>query len=70
MSVMRVSDPAAVRAVGLSVFGRLPPELLDRVLDDCRDVSVTQGYRFMGADHPAPYRTGLVVQGLLRMFVE
>ena len=68
--MLSVSDPAAVRAVGLSVFGKLPPALLERVLGDCRDVSVEQGYRFMGADQPAPYRTGLVVTGLLRMYVE
>src|SRR5213593_1290144 len=65
-----MSDPAAVRAVGLSVFAQLPRALRERVLGDCRDVSVAQGYRFMGADHPAPYRTGLVVAGLLRMYVE
>jgi CRP/FNR family transcriptional regulator len=69
MAMGEGADPAA-RAVGLSVFGKLPRELLDRVLDDQRDVSVAQGYRFMGADHPAPYRTGLVVAGLLRMYVE
>ena len=67
---MGVSDAAAVRAVRLSVFGRLPQELLDRVLEDCRDVSVAQGHRFMGADHAPPHRTGLVVTGLLRMYVE
>ena len=61
---------AAARAVQLSVFGNLPPALLERVLDDHRDVSVDQGYRFMGRDHPAPHRTGLVVAGLLRMYVE
>ena len=62
-------DGAASRAVELSVFGKLPPELLARVLEDHRDVSVEQGYRFMGRDQPAPYRTGLVVTGLLRMYI-
>lgn len=68
--VKSVTDPAAARAVDLSVFGKLPPTLLERVLDDRRDVSVDQGYRFMGPDHPPPHRTGLVVTGLLRMYVE
>ena len=62
-------DAAAVRAVGLSVFGKLPHELLAHVLDDHRDVRVAQGYRFMGKDMPPPHRTGLVVSGLLRMYV-
>src|SRR5688500_10676356 len=61
---------AAARAAGLSVFGRLPPDLLARVLEDHRDVSVEQGHRFMGRDQPAPHRTGLVVSGLLRIYVE
>ena len=67
---MTPDDPAAERAIGLSVFGKLSPDLRQAVLDDHRDVSVAQGHRFMGADQPAPYRTGLVVAGLLRMFVE
>src|SRR5688572_5824105 len=75
MGANDATDPApaaaaAARAVGLSVFGTLPPALLERVLDDHRDVSVEQGYRFMGRDQPAPHRTGLVVSGLLRMYVE
>jgi CRP/FNR family transcriptional regulator, cyclic AMP receptor protein len=61
---------AATRAVGLSVFGRLAPELQERVLHDHRDASVESGHHFMGREQPAPYRTGLVVSGLLRMYVE
>jgi CRP/FNR family transcriptional regulator len=67
---MGVSDPAAARAVGLSVFGELPEDLLAQVVDDHLDVSVKPGHRFMGVDQRAPYRTGLVVTGLLRMYVE
>jgi CRP/FNR family transcriptional regulator, cyclic AMP receptor protein len=61
---------AATRAVGLSVFGRMPADLQQLVLEDHRDVSVESGHRFMGRDQPAPHRTGLVVSGLLRMYVE
>jgi CRP/FNR family transcriptional regulator len=58
---------AAARAVDLSVFGKLAPELRGRVLEDHRDVSVDSGYRFRRV---SPYCTGVVVAGLLRMFVE
>jgi CRP/FNR family transcriptional regulator len=64
------ADPAAARAIALSVFGGLPPDVLAGVLAGCRDTSVGPGHRFMGADQPVPYRTGLVVSGLLRMYVE
>ncbi len=67
---MRPNDPAAVRSVGLSVFGSLPPAALERLLADCGDASVERGHQFLGPDQPAPYRTGLVVSGLLRMYVE
>jgi CRP/FNR family transcriptional regulator len=70
MSVQGAIDAAAARAVGLSVFGKLAPRLQGRVLEDHRDVTVEQGHRFMGRDQPAPHRTGLVVTGLLRMYVE
>jgi len=63
------ADPAAARAIALSVFARLPPAALDTVLAGCRDVSVAAGHLFMGADQPAPYRSGLVVSGLLRLYV-
>jgi CRP/FNR family transcriptional regulator len=55
--------------VGLSVFRRLPAQLLDRVLSDSREQSVPQGHLFLGADQPAPYRSGLVLTGLLRMYL-
>jgi CRP/FNR family transcriptional regulator len=61
------TDPAAVAAIGASVFAALPRPVLDGLLADCRDVSVQPGHRFMGADQPAPHRTGLIVSGLLRM---
>jgi CRP/FNR family cyclic AMP-dependent transcriptional regulator len=64
------ADPAVARAVALSVFDGLPSDVLAGLLAGCRDASVGQGYRFMGADHPDPYRTGLVVSGLLRMYVQ
>jgi CRP/FNR family transcriptional regulator, cyclic AMP receptor protein len=67
---MSTADPTVARAVALSVFATLSPDLLGSLLADCRDASVRSGHRFMGADQPAPYRTGLVVAGLLRMYVE
>ena len=69
MGVGEQLDEALARAVELSVFGKLPRELLRRVLEDHRDVTLGQGYRLMGKDMPAPHRTGLVVSGLLRMYV-
>src|SRR5687768_16890008 len=69
MVVSDQMDEAALRAVELTVFGKLPAALRERVLDDHRDVTVAQGYRFMGPDMPPPHRTGLVVSGLLRMYV-
>jgi CRP/FNR family transcriptional regulator, cyclic AMP receptor protein len=63
------ADPAARDAIARSVFGQVPPNLLATLLEDYRDTSVAAGHRFMGADQPAPYRTGLVVEGLLRMYV-
>ena len=66
---MSPRDPAAVRAVGLSVFHGLPAAVLDHVLADCRDTSVPQGQLFLGRDQAPPYRTGLVVAGLLRMYL-
>ena len=65
-----VGDQAKERAIGLSVFADLPAPLLDAVLADHRDVSVEPGHRFMGRDHPPTHRTGLVVSGLLRMYVQ
>ena len=62
-------DPAATRAVGLSVFHRLSRAALDGLLADRRDTSVPHGHLFLGSDQPAPYRTGLVVTGLLRMYL-
>jgi CRP/FNR family transcriptional regulator, cyclic AMP receptor protein len=63
-------DQEAERAIGLSVFADLPTPLLDAVLADHRDVSVEPGHRFMGRDHPPAHRTGLVVSGLLRMYLQ
>ena len=54
------TDPAAARAVDLSVFGKLPVSLRAPLFDDFRDVTVPPDHRYMGADQPAPYRTGLV----------
>src|SRR5688500_1659981 len=64
---MNVAADAVGRALDLSVFGKLPPELRERVLDDHRDVPVLPGYRFT---RDPSYCTGLVVSGLLRMFLE
>jgi CRP/FNR family transcriptional regulator len=58
------------RAIELSVFAGLPRDVLADLFADHRDTSVGPGHRFLGADQPAPYRTGLVVSGLLRMYVE
>ena len=62
-------DQAATRAVGLSVFHRLPTSVLNHILVDCLDTTVPHGHHFLGADHTAPYRNGLVVTGLLRMYL-
>ena len=55
--------------MGLSVFGRLPSYLLDHVLADSLDTVVPQGHLFLGPDLQAPHRSGLVVTGLLRMYL-
>jgi CRP/FNR family cyclic AMP-dependent transcriptional regulator len=39
------------------------------VLADCRDTLVPHGNHFLGPDQLVPYRTGLVVTGLLRMYL-
>lgn len=64
---MEPRDPAAERAVRLSLFHRLPAAVLDHLLDGCRDTYVHQGHVFLGPEQPVPYRAGLVVTGLLRM---
>ena len=67
--MMSIRDAAAARAVGLSVFRRLPTAVLDHLLADCRDTSVPQGQLYLRDDQPQPYRTGLIVTGLLRMYL-
>jgi CRP-like cAMP-binding protein len=62
-------DPTAARSVALSVFATLPLHMLNFLLADCRDASVSPGHHFLGADQPPPHRTILVVSGLLRMYL-
>src|SRR5690242_15800757 len=65
-----MTDAPAAQAIALSVFGSLPADVLASLLEGCRDVSVEPGHRFLGPDLPERYRTGLVVSGLVRMYVE
>jgi len=63
-------DAITAEAIARSVFGRLSTVALDRLLAASVTASVAAGHNYMGADQPSPYRNGLVVSGLLRMFVE
>jgi CRP-like cAMP-binding protein len=62
-------DTAASRAWAASVFAELASTAGEAVLSGHRDVSVPAGHRFLGADHRPPHQTGLVVSGLLRMYL-
>jgi CRP/FNR family transcriptional regulator, cyclic AMP receptor protein len=67
---MGTADAAISAALERSVFAGLPRTVIESLLASSRHVSVAPGHHFLGSDQPAPYRSGLVVSGLLRMYLE
>jgi CRP-like cAMP-binding protein len=67
----RHADPAVARALTLSVFDKLPRDVLADLLVGHRDITWPPGSSYVrSSDIPRQLRTVLVVSGLMRVYIE